>query len=606
MVAMKERIHPDGLISAGRWALKFIWDTDKTLTMSVIGLTIVRGAIPAGAAWVARAIINQVTASVKTGSGDPAQLLPWLLLGLVLAVLEATAGQLFGYSTQMLRDKVNLRVTSEILDHASKLDVSFFEDARLQDIMERAQQNTGQHISSFVLGGIATLNQVVEIIGMFTILIVIEPLVAVAFLPVMIPYGFVQWRIAQERFQYEHSRATKRRWTRYFVNMMTNRRSVPEVRIFGLSDHLHGRYRDLLTGFFEDDRRLYLKSLLISVLFVVLSISAYYAVFGRVALQALAGSTTVGDVAIFGAGVARLRGAFERLVGSLTGAIEENLYVTNLTEFLKLEPGVVDGTYRTEDIRGSIEFEQVSFKYQGSKRFALQEIDLRIEAGETVALVGENGAGKTTLTKLIARLYDPTSGWIRLDGRDLREYSLESLRSSIGIVFQDFVKYEATARENIAYGNLGRIEDEAWVRRIAERAKVSELVDSMPQGLDTPLGRLFGEYDLSGGQWQRLAVARAFTREAGILILDEPTSNLDARAESELFQQFRALAAGRTAILVSHRFTTVSMADRIIVLDKGRIVENGSHAGLMRRNGVYARLYRLQVEQFDLQANRMR
>jgi ATP-binding cassette subfamily B protein len=188
----------------------------------------------------------------------------------------------------------------------------------------------------------------------------------------------------------------------------------------------------------------------------------------------------------------------------------------------------------------------------------------------------------------------------------LREYSLESLRSSIGIVFQDFVKYEATARENIAYGNLGRIEDEAWVRRIAERAKVSELVDSMPQGLDTPLGRLFGEYDLSGGQWQRLAVARAFTREAGILILDEPTSNLDARAESELFQQFRALAAGRTAILVSHRFTTVSMADRIIVLDKGRIVENGSHAGLMRRNGVYARLYRLQVEQFDLQANRMR
>jgi ABC-type multidrug transport system fused ATPase/permease subunit len=589
---------------AAIWTLKLIWSTDRWLTIGILSITLFSGLFPAGLALIARGLINAITESLTTVTMDLQQILLLLFAGAMLAGLQASVSQANTLLGQLMRDKVSLSVTTEVLAHAADLDVSFFEDPELQDVMERAQQNIGNHVSNFLLQSLTVINSVVDTVGILVILFVIEPLVIFAFLPLLIPYSILQWRLARQRFQKEHSRSTKRRWTRYFTSLMTGRRHVPEVKVLDLSNLLSSRYRSLLQEFHEEDRKIYLHRFILGTVFAVLAIASYYLVFARVVFQALAESVTLGDVAVFGGGVTRLRANLERLVNGLTGTLEETLYVSNLSVFLELKPILRSGSrVLTESPKGEIRFQEVSFRYPGTKRDVLSNVSFRIQPGLTVALIGENGAGKTTLVKLIARLYDPSQGSIKLDGIDLRELKLSDLRRSIGFVFQDFVRFEATAGENIGYGDWRRMSDRAWITELAEKAQIQDLVEDMPDGIDTRLGRLFGEYDLSGGQWQKIAIARAFARNASLLILDEPTSNLDARAENRLFNQFRQLAAGRTTILISHRFSTVSMADIIYVLHEGRIVESGSHESLLKLNGQYASLYRLQRAQLEGIAN---
>jgi ATP-binding cassette subfamily B protein len=587
------------LLSSARWALRVAWSTNAPLVAGTVVLAMVRGLIPAGLALVARGLVNATAEALRQRSADLSELGVWLALGFGLTVVDGVARLGNTLLMQRFRDDLNHNVTSDILRHASSLAAAFFEDPRSQDVLQRANDNPAERIARFVAEVIGSGSNAVQVAALLALLLAIEPLISVVLVLFTLPYLRFQWHLATRHHALERSRTTKRRWTGYFVSQLTNRSAVAEVRILGLAPLLIERFRALMREFRDQDRRLYVHGFTGSSLFVVLTTAALYGMFVRVAYRVLTGALTLGDLAIFGGATTRLRNTLESLILSVSGAMEQTLYIGNVIEFFDVPSEASRGGGQPlPERRAEIVLDDVSFTYPGAQERALDHVTLCIMPGETVAIVGENGAGKSTLVKLIARLYEPDAGCIRFNGVDLRDVSRDDLQRQLAFVFQGFGRYEATAAENIAYGDWRRmLDDRAAVERVARAAGVHEMIAAMPQGYDTMLGRLFGEQDLSGGQWQKLAVARAFARDAALLILDEPTSNLDARAEYELFCRFRELAHGRTTILISHRFSTVSMADRIIVLDRGRIVESGTHDELLAHAGSYAELYELHQRQ---------
>jgi ATP-binding cassette subfamily B protein len=444
--------------------------------------------------------------------------------------------------------------------------------------------------------------QLVQVASLVAVLIFIEPFVVVILIPLAFFHLLFQWRLSKRHYLEEYMRTTKRRWTQYFVTLLTNRRSVPEVKLLDLAPLLINRFYSLMIEFRDQNRSRYLSSLKGSSVIALLTTFAFYGLLANVLRRFLEGTVTIGDVAVFGTVGLRLRNSLETAVLSCTSALGEALYISNLQEFLSIQPKIKQNSgLKPSSTKGEIAFQDVSFTYPGAQEPALSNISFHIMPGETVALVGKNGAGKTTLVKLIARFYDPDVGSIFYDGISLRELSLDYLHHQIAFVFQGSIPFEATASENIAYGDWNRLlRDQEQIERIACNSGVSGLIEIMPKGYFTNIGRSFGEYDLSAGQWQQMVTARAFGRDASLLILDEPTSSLDAMAEYELFTRFRRLAEGKTTILISHRFSTVRMADRIIVLDKGRIVESGTHRELIARKGHYATLYEIQRKQMGL------
>jgi ATP-binding cassette, subfamily B, bacterial len=590
------------LLSSTRWALKLIWSTNRWLTLGFVASSLVRGIVPAGVALFGRGLINAFVGSAGRGEGAMESLWPWLALGFGLALLEAVSPLTDKFFTQRLHDDVNLRITGDILDHAARLEVAFFEDPRRREMIERAQQSPADHFIGFVCETQAAVTSFVQAVCLLAILVVIEPLILLVLAPSAVPYLFFHWRLSRRYYLEEYYRTPNRRWTNYFVTLLTNRSSVAEIKLLGLAPFLIRQFRSLIAQFRDQDKLLHKRSLAGSSIFAVVTTIAFYGIFVRVVLRAVAGALTVGDIAIFAGATSRLRFTLERAILAVSKSMEQTLYISNLIDFFNVVPAIASsGPLVSSPSRGEIEFKNVSFAYPGSTEPALKGVSLRIEPGKIVALVGENGAGKTTLVKLLARLYDPDAGQVFFDGTDLRKLSVDYLHQHISFVMQDFVRYEATASDNIAYGDWQRMmEKRPDVERAAERAGVDEMIRSMPRGYDTMLGRLFGEYDLSGGQWQKMAVARAFARDASVLILDEPTSNLSVQAEYELFCRFRALSRGRTTILVSHRFSTLRMADRILVMDKGRVVECGTHQELIANAGRYATLYRLHRRQTSL------
>ena len=587
------------LAGTARWAIRVAWSNHPFLLFSLVTISFTDALLPAGMALMMRGLINSVVEGTQQQTNQLLPILPWLLLGLGLTIVMAVSQLLSKYFAGRLVDEVNISLTSRILTHAAQLDVAFYEDPRNHDMIHRARQDSAHHFSSFLVTTLRFLSSFIQIGSLFAILLVVEPWIIAVLLPLAIPHLLFQWSSAMKFYQTEYARTSKRRWSGYFVSLLTGRDSVAEVKLLGLATVIINRFRSIMAEFRDQNRKRYLTRLTSSSVSVVLTTIAVYGLFVHVVYQVLQGNLTIGDVAVFAAAALRLRSSLETAVVSSASVVEQTLYISNLRAFLQIKPKSRKGTgWTAPSLKGEIEFRNVSFTYPGSSQPTLSDITFKIEPGETVALVGKNGAGKTTLVKLLARFYDADKGHILLDGTDTQEWSLDDLHQKITFVFQTFIRYEATARENIAYGNWARLlNDPKETERLANQAGVNKLIESMPQGYDTFLGRQFGQYDLSGGQWQQLAIARALARNSQLLILDEPTSNLDAEAEYELYKRFCDLARGKTTVLISHRFSTVRMADRILVLDAGRLVEAGTHNDLITQEGLYATLYEFQRRQ---------
>ncbi len=503
------------------------------------------------------------------------------------------------YFRQRFQDEVNVLLSQRILAHAAALDYANFEDPEYQDLITKARHNPSDHGVYFLTLVLSIAMGVIQALSLTAVLIYIEPLILPLILAVSVPYFFFRTYFARRRTEEELARAQKRRWTGYYSGQLINPDQAAETRMFNLSSVFLQQYGAILEEFRTRNIRFYRLDLVGTSLFVLASLLVVYVAFSRATLSVVNRGLTIGDIAIFGAAATQLRSIIERTI-NLIGSMRQQLIFTGvMMEFLAIQPRqpAADRALPTA-ICGEVTVDDVTFTYPGAERPTLQHVTFHIRPGETIALVGRNGSGKTTLAKLIARLYDVDAGAICIDGVNVQCVDPDSLHRQIAYVAQNFSRYEATAFENIAYGDWERLQQEPdKVQAVARFTGVDEVIEAMPHGYQTKLGRLFGETTLSGGQWQRIAITRALARDTRIVILDEPTANLDMHAEYRLYQHFRQLAAGRTAILISHRFSTVRMADRVIVLDKGRIVEQGSHDELLRHDGHYAALFRLFEQQ---------
>ncbi|MDM7457939.1 MAG: ABC transporter ATP-binding protein, partial [Paracoccus sp. (in: a-proteobacteria)] len=526
-------------------------------------------------------------------------LLMLVVLELLLAVAQDLLGRGVTYADSLLQEKLVIDISIRLMDHAAGLDLASFEDASFQDRLDRARRQT--------MGGVPLVGQVMQqmqdllTVGSFALGVVLyNPWLVLLLAGALIPSVLGEMHFNARRYALNHARAPDRRERDYLRMIAATSETAKEVKIFGLSPWLRDRYLALARRFYVENRAIQRRQLTVMAMLTALGTLAYYVAFLWIIARTLTGQLTIGDLTFLSGSFLRLRGLLEGLLSGFSRMAGEAMYLDDLFDFLTTAPRISSPAKPRpvpRPIRQGFRFEGVGFRYPGHETWAIRNLDLDVRAGETVALVGENGAGKTTIVKLLARLYDPDEGRITLDGHDLRDYDLGALRDMVGVIFQDFVRYAVTAAENIAIGRIEARDDRPRIVTAAERALADQVIAKLPMGYDQMVGKRFARgLDLSGGEWQKLAIARAYMRDAQLLVLDEPTAALDARAEYEIFQRFRDLTRGRTALLISHRFSSVRMADRIIVLEQGRVLDQGSHAELVSRPGRYRDLFELQAQ----------
>jgi ATP-binding cassette subfamily B protein len=499
---------------------------------------------------------------------------------------------------QLVGSRLGIDVNVAILEKALALDLGHFEDAEFYDKLTRARREASSRPLSLIGSNFQVLRSALTLAGYVALLTRFSGLMVVALLLATVPAFVAEARFSGAAFRMRNWRSPDARRLNYLEYVLANDEHAKEVKLFGLGPLLLERYRRLAETFFAEDRRLAVRRAVWGYALSLVSTAVFYGCYVIIVMGAVRGRLSIGDMTLYLIAFRQGQQSFQAILTAVGSMYEDTLYMSNLFEFLAIPvdapaPGLPAVVVPEDGIR----FEGVGFQYPGADHFALRDVSLFIPKGQSLALVGENGAGKTTFIKLLAGLYRPREGRIRLDGRDLRDWDERALRGRIGVIFQDFNQYQLLLRENVAFGSVEHLDDDLRVARAVDQGGARELVANLAAGLGTQLGRWFkGGVELSGGQWQKVALARAFMRdEADILILDEPTAALDAEAEHAIFQRFRALAAGRTTILISHRFPTVRMADRIVVLEGGRVIEEGTHAELLAAGARYARLFALQA-----------
>ena len=578
-----------------RFALGCCWRANRPLAVLYVVVPLFQGLLPAALVLTLRGLVNDIVYLRSTGSSADGHIALWVALGFAVAFASAACGAILTYVGNAQLEWLDNQVTLDLTTHASQLPYAVFEDREFQDTLNHINEGPAIHIQQFVNASVGIVAAVIRVVTLLGILIAIQPLMIAFLVPLSVPY--LAWQIWLSRRKYEESlvQRTKRRWVSYYVSQLTSASALAEVRILDLAPLFSRRIQEILTEFRHRNHRFLRIQVIGTLVFMALSIGVIYLALYAVARDVLEGRLDVGDVAIFGASALALRSAIDSTVSTFGGFRLHTLYVTQVRQFLALPTRRRAATRQLPpDGPGDLVIDGVSFTYPGTTRAVLHDVDLRLAPGEVVAVVGENGSGKSTLVKLIAGLYEPDRGSIRIDGVDIAEVDATDLGAAVTFVFQGTGRYEATLAENIAFGDWTTLlDDPDGVRRVIERVGIADVVDRLPEGVDTLLGRRFGTHEPSGGQWQQIAIARANARPGTVQILDEPTSSLDVKTEYTIFSKFREISRGRTTILISHRFSTVALADRILVMEDGRVAEEGTHDTLLARDGTYAALYRL-------------
>ena len=578
----------------GLRALNLVWSTQPLIAGSLVALSCVAGLLPAAVTYTGKLIVDAV---VSRQGNEAALRFLWLELALVLAM--ALCQRALGLCESLLRALLAQHVNELILEKALTLPLSDFEDSEFYDRMTRARRDASSRPLSLVRRFFGIVQNSLSLLVYGGLLLGFSSWAVLVLAISALPAFVAETRFSEDAFRLFRWRVPETRMQTYLETLLAREDNAKEVKLFGLGPLFMERYRELFRKLFKEDAALTRKRALWGFVLGALSSVAFYGTYALIVVRAVAGTISLGDMTMYLLVFKQGQSALSAILTAIGGMYEDNLYLSNLYEYLEHPVAAAGGeAVRGPDPEAGIVFEHVSFSYPGTTQRVLEDVSFQIGRGQKLALVGENGAGKTTLIKLLTRLYEPSAGSIRLDGLPLADWEPNALRTRIAVIFQDFIRYQLLLGENIGAGDVTQFDDEQAWHRAGEQGMVDDFVDRLPQGYHTQLGRWFkGGRELSTGQWQKTALARAFMRErADIMVLDEPTAAMDAEAEAEVFQRFRGLSQTRMGIVISHRFSTVRMADHIIVLERGRVVEQGSHAELMQQNGRYAHLFTLQAE----------